>query len=229
MGEADKDEDIIVRIVSWYANIFKKEIAASKDKNIKLDMMDISKLVCSDVEIGEIRPEDIYIKLKDILLNKGIDVSIDECGNGEKFIILRLLKIPIINGSMPAKVTKISGDKKKNFFDILKDNKLYDKDTKNLLCPNCLLYSVKYSTSSYKEYDKIWRCDNCFVVVNYRSYDVVLDDKDKYQIYKLWGVDAIRILTNESMKNTKRFIASYFKNSCITKKDKCLYFDFFKD
>ena len=208
-----------------HTHIFKKEIEMSKDKKIKLDMMDISKLVCSDTIIEKKYSEEICLKLKDILSNKGIDATIGEYDNGEKFLILRE-GIPVIYKPKPKVITN---NDKKNLQDILKDNKLYDKDTKSLLCPECHLYYVDYYTSTYKEFDKRWWCHNCLDVIIYRDYGIDLSDRDKYQIYKLWGAEALSVLTNESMKKTIGFVASYFKYSCVSKKDKCLYFDFFKE
>ena len=220
-------EDIVTKccnIVSWHVRFFKKEIEVSKDKKIRLDMRDISKLICSDTIVDAKYAEEICQNLKDIFSNKGISTTIEEYDNGEKFLILREEDMP--------KETKHSihnEDEKKNFNDILKNNKLYDEETKYLLCPRCNRYSVQYSTSSYKEYDKRWWCNHCLDVVIYRDYDLDISDKDKYHIYKLWGVEALSIFTNKSMKKTIGFVASYFKNCCVTKKDKCLYFDFFKE
>jgi ribosomal protein L37AE/L43A len=227
MGE-EKDIDLVIEeccnVVSWHSNIFKIEIDASKEKEIALDMSDISKLTLPHYRIERFS-EKICLKLKDMLKDKGIDVSIDEYGNGEKFVILKREKISV--GRLETIETSIIGEGE-NFLDILKDNKLYYKDTKKLLCPKCHRYSVTYSISTCKEYDKIWWCDNCIKIVNYINYNIYLDDKDKYQIYKLFGVEALNMLTKESMRKTISFISSYFKSGCIAKKDKCLYFDFFK-
>lgn len=227
----EKDIDVAIEeccnVVSWHSNIFKIEIDASKDKEITLDMSDISKLTIPHYRIGRFS-EKICLKLKDMLKDKGIDASIDEYRSGEKFLVLKKEKISV--GRSETTKTSIIGEGEiKNFLDILKDNKLYYKDTKRLLCPECHRYSVEYSISTCKEYDKIWWCDNCIKTINYRNYNIYLDDKDKYQIYKLWGVEALNILTKESMKKTISFISSYFKSGCIAKKDKCLYFDFFKE
>ena len=86
-----------------------------------------------------------------------------------------------------------------------------------------------YSTSSHKEYDKRWWCNHCLDVIIYHDYDLDISDKDKYHIYKLWGTEALSIFTKKSMKKTIEFVASYFKNCCVAKKEKCLYFDFFKE
>lgn len=107
--------------------------------------------------------------------------------------------------------------------------KILNEETKYLLCPGCNRYSVKYSTSNYDKYDKKWWCNNCLDAIIYHDYDIDLSDRDKYQIYKLWGAEALSIFTNKSMKKTIEFVAYYFKNCCVSKKDKCLYFDFFKD
>lgn len=226
----EKDIDDVIEkccnVVSWHANIFKIEIAASKDKEIIFDMSDISKLTLPHHRIGRYS-EKICLKLKDMLKNRGIDASIDEYRNGEKFLILKEEKILV--GRSESTISITSEEENKNFLDILKDNKIYFKEPKRLLCPECYRYSVTYSTSTCKEYDKIWWCSNCIKIINYRNYNMRLDDKDKYQIYKLWGVDALNILTKESMTRTISFISSYFKNGCISKKDKCLYFDFFKE
>lgn len=219
-------------IVSWHTDIFKKEIDMSKDKKIKLDMRDISKLICSDIIIEKRHSEEICLKLKDIFSNKGIDTTIDEYHNGEKFLTLRKREIPVIDKKIDTKVTTNSEDEKKNLRDILKDNKLYDQETKYLLCPECHRYSVEYSSRLEIENDKNdkkWWCNNCLDAIIYHDYDIDLSDKDKYHIYKLWGADALSIFTNKSMKKTIEFVASYFRNSCVSKKDKCLYFDFFKD
>ncbi len=129
--------------------------------------------------------------------------------------------------SNPTKTT-INKVDNKNFIDILKVNKIYDKETKYLLCPNCHLYRVEFlNLTLIKEYNQRWRCKNCASNINYSDYDMDLDDKDKYQIYKFWGIDALCILTNKNARTVIRFVASYFKSGCVSKKDKCLYFDFF--
>jgi len=227
----EKDIDVVIEeccnAVSWHSNIFKREICASEEKEITLDMSDISKLTLPIYRIERFS-EKICLKIKDRLKDKGIDVSIDEYDNGEKFLILKEEKISV--DRLETIETSIIGEgENKNFLDILKDNKLYHKDTKRLLCPKCHRYSVRYSISTCKEYDKIWWCDNCINVISYRGYNIYLDDKDKYQIYKLFGVEALNILTKESIRKTISFISSYFKSGCIAKKDKCLYFDFFKE
>ena len=236
-------EDIVTKscdIVSWHVRFLKKEIEMSQDKKIKLDMRDISKLICSDTIIDSKYSEEICQNLKDIFSNKGISTTIEEYENGEKFLTLRKEEDgPIIDKSKEVKTAEVktaevetviySENEKKNFNDILKNNKLYDEETKYLLCPECHRYSVIYSTSSYKEYDKRWWCNHCLDVIIYQDYDLDISDKDKYHIYKLWGAEALSIFTNKSMKKTIGFVASYFKNCCVTKKDKCLYFDFFKE
>lgn len=226
-------KDIIIEeccdIVSWHTNIFIKEIDMSRDKKIKLDMRDISKLICSDTIIENNHSEEICLKLKDIFSNKGIDATIDEYENGEKFLILRKREIPVIDKKIDIKVAINSENKKKNFRDILKDNKLFNEDDKYLLCPECNHYSAKYSTSNYNKNDKKWWCNNCLDTIIYPDYHLDISDKDKYHIYKLWGADALSIFTRQSMRKTIEFVASYFRNSCVSKKDKCLYFDFFKD
>lgn len=218
-------------IVSWHTNIFKKEIDMSKDKKIKLDMRNISKLVCSDTIIEKKDSEEICLKLKDILSNKGIDVTIEEYDNGEKFLTLRKGDIPVIDKKIDTRIITNGEYENKSFRDILKDNKLFSRETKYLLCPECRRYSVEYSTSNWNKYDKKWWCNYCLEHIIYKDYDIDIDlsDKDKYHIYKLWGAEALSIFTQQSMKRTIGFVASYFKNSCVSKKYKCLYFDFFKD
>jgi hypothetical protein len=135
-----------------------------------------------------------------------------------------------MRGIVVEKYCKIRENESKNFADILKTNKLYDKETKYLLCPNCHIYCVGYLSSKLiEEYYNRWWCKNCISSINYHDYDVDIDDKDKYQIYKLWGLDALSTLTNESIRTLKRFVASYFKSSCVSKKDKCPYFNFFDE
>ncbi len=114
------------------------------------------------------------------------------------------------------------------FHNFLKDNKLYNDKTRYLICPRCYRYSVKFSKNSYTN-SSTWWCDRCLDDVNYYGYNLETNAKDKYHIYKLWGVDALAVLTNENLKKTVKFVASYFKESCVVKKDKCLYFDFFKE
>ena len=210
-----------------HTHILEKEIEMSKNKKIIFDMGNISKLVCSDTIIKKKYSEEICLKLRDILSNKGIDVTIDEYGNGEKFLTLKKGKT-VIDKPKPTKINECSEDEN-SLRAILKDNKLYDKEIKSLLCPECHHYCVDYYTSMFKEYDKRWWCHNCLDVIIYRDYNIDLSDKDKYQIYKLWGAEALSILTNESMKKTIGFVGSYFKYGCMSKKDKCLYFDFFKE
>ncbi len=109
---------------------------------------------------------------------------------------------------------------------------MFNEETKYLLCPECHHHYVKYSSRLEIEngkHDKKWWCNNCLNPIIYHDYHLDISDKDKYHIYKLWGADALSIFTNKSMKKTIEFVASYFRNSCVSKKDKCLYFDFFKD
>lgn len=236
-------------IVSWHAYFFKKEIEMSKDKKIKLDMRDISKLVDPDIIIYAAYSEAICKNLKDILSNKGIYATIGEYNNGEKFLVLRTEEekeedIPIINKGIKNKKIKNkeivnkeidietvihNEEEKKNFRDTLKNNKLYNDDTKYLLCPECNRYSVEYSASSYYKDSKKWWCSRCTKKIIYHNYDIDISDKDKYHIYKLWGVDALSVLTSQSMKRTISFVGSYFKDCCVSKKDRCLYFDFFNE
>ena len=224
-------EDIVTKccnIVSWHVLFFKKEIEMSQDKKIRLDMRDISKLICSDTIIEAKYSEEICHNLKDIFSNKGIS-TIEEYDNGENFLILRKGDMPIIDKIKEAKHHIHKEDENKNFNDILKNNKLYYEDTRHLLCPECHRYSVAHSTSSYDKYDTKWWCNRCLKAIIFHNYNLDISDKDKYHIYKLWGAEALSIFTNQSMKKTIGFVASYFKNCCVTKKDKCLYFDFFKD
>lgn len=210
-------------MVSWHSKIFKKEIEVSKDKEIRLDMDNISKLICSHRKIHNKQSEEICLRLKDIFRNNGIDATINEYYNGEKFLSLRKLNVSIDELKI-----SVSIKGKETFNDFLKDNKLYNKDIKYLLCPKCHRYCVEFMTDSYKK-RKTWWCHNCFVDINYCDYVLDLSDKDRYQIYKLCGIDALKTFTNESTKQISKFVASYFKNSCMAKKDKCIYFDFFKE
>lgn len=225
-------EDIIEKccnIVSWHVRFFKREIEMSQDKKIKLDMRDMSKLICSDTIIDAKHSEEICQNLKDIFSNKGINATIGEYNNGEKFLIMRNEDIKEDKYIARNTHNVHKKDKTKSFKEILRDNKLFDDDTRYLLCPECNRYSVEYSTSSYREYDKKWWCNNCLDVIIYYDYGINISDKDKYHIYKFWGAEALSIFTNISMKKTIGFVASYFKNCCITKKDRCLYFDFFNE
>lgn len=212
-------------IVSWHAYFFKKEIEMSKDKKIKLDMRDISKLVDPDIIIYAAYSEAICKNLKDILSNKGIYATIGEYNNGEKFLVLRTEEEKEID----IETVIHNEEEKKNFRDTLKNNKLYNDDTKYLLCPECNRYSVEYSASSYYKDSKKWWCSRCTKKIIYHNYDIDISDKDKYHIYKLWGVDALSVLTSQSMKRTISFVGSYFKDCCVSKKDRCLYFDFFNE
>jgi hypothetical protein len=210
-------------IVSWHSKIFKKEIEVTKDKEIKLNMDNISRLICSYKKINIKQSEEICARLKDIFRTKGIDAIVDEYYNGEKFLILREQNVAI---DEPRIVVSIKG--KENFNDYIKDNKIYIKDIKYLLCPKCHRYCVEF-TADYYTKRKTWWCHNCLIDINYIDYDLGLSDKDKYQIYKLYGIDALKTFTNESTKQISKFVASYFKNSCMAKKDKCVYFNFFKE
>jgi hypothetical protein len=210
-------------IVSWHSKIFKKEIEFSTIKEIKLDMDNISKLICSHKKINNKQSEEICARLKDIFQKKGIDAIVGEYYNGEKFLILRLSNVSIVEPKISVNI-----EEKENFNDFLKHNKLYIKDVKYLLCPNCHRYCADFMTDSYKK-RRIWWCHNCLVDINYNDYDLDFSDKDKYQIYKLWGIDALKTFTGESTKQISKFVASYFKNSCMAKKDKCMYFNFFKE
>ncbi len=127
------------------------------------------------------------------------------------------------------KETKIipSEGKIKRFHTFLKDNKLYDEKTKHLICPECYYYAVKFSVNYYTKISK-WRCERCAKYIIYSYYNLDLSDKDKYRIYKIWGIDALSLLTNKNIKETRKFVGSYFKDRCIAKEDKCPYFGILK-
>ena len=172
--------------------------------------------------VGE-DPDLIYQAIKNVLKEEGIVVVIGTDKYKSMFLTFNFNEI-----NLPAKYM-LDREKIEKFHKFLENNKLYNEDTKYLLCPECHRYSVEYSTSSYREYDKRWLCNHCLDVFVYYDYNLDISNKDKYHIYKLWGAEALSIFTNKSMKRTIGFVASYFKDCCVTKKDKCLYFDFFKE
>ena len=105
-------------------------------------------------------------------------------------------------------------DNQKSEIDIVYNNRL--------LCPKCHNYSVEYVI-----YDKEWRCNNCNKAI---IYNLKISDKDKYQIYKLWGIEALSEFTNEHIEKIERFVASYFKRYCLEeKKENCIYYDSMRD
>lgn len=161
----------------------------------------------------------IYQSVRDILLEEGIIITLGN-NNGVKFLGFSCIKVPMIY--MPGH------DDIDKFHTFLKDNKLYNEENGYLVCPECNRYTVKYSVDSYSN-NSTWWCEHCIKDIIYYGYDLEISDKDKYHIYKLWGIDALSVLTNESVNKSRKFVASYFKECCINKKDKCLYFDFFKD
>lgn len=105
------------------------------------------------------------------------------------------------------------------------DKKFYDENTHSLLCPKCYNYSVEYFNNLKK-----WSCNTCETVGNiYYKINVILTDKDKYHIYKFWGVEALSQLTYESLGEIKKFVGSYFKKGCSSVGEKCIYSDYFKE
>lgn len=162
-------------------------------------------------DIGE-DPETVYNAIKKILLKEGIIVNMDIDKGKSVFLTFSFNSLK---------------HKEEKFYKSL-DNKLFGEDTKYLLCPECNRYSVEYYASSFNKNDKKWWCNHCLDTIVYSDYDIALSDRDKYQIYKLWGIDALSIFTQQPVKKVIGFVASYFKNCCVRKKDKCLYFDFFK-
>jgi hypothetical protein len=162
----------------------------------------------------------IYEIVKDILLEEGIITSFGSKEDGTKIFTFSNIQIPMVN--MPGL------EEIKKFHNFLKENRLYDDKKRYLICPRCYHYSVKFSKNSYAN-NSSWWCDYCLDDIIYYGYNLEISDKDRYHIYKLWGADALSVLINENLKKTIRFVASYFKESCVVKKDKCLYFDFFRD
>jgi hypothetical protein len=171
-------------------------------------------------DIGE-DPETVYHAIKKVLLKEGIVVNMIIDSYKSLFLTFSFSKENEENEE--------NKEKEERFHKSLENNKLFNEETKYLLCPECNYYSVKYSTSNYDKNDKKWWCNNCLTPIIYPDYHLDISDKDKYHIYKLWGAEALSIFTNKSLKKTIGFVGSYFKNCCVTKKDKCLYFDFFKE
>jgi hypothetical protein len=188
--------------ISWLKEMI------NKNRIFKIDM---SHLYDYFGDIGE-DPETVYNAIKKILLKEGIIVDMDIEGY-KLFLTFSFNSLDSLENKE---------EKSYKFLDSLFG------DTKYLLCPKCNRYSVEYYASSFDKNDKKWWCNHCIETIVYSDYHIDLTDRDKYQIYKLWGVDALSIFTKQSMKKTVGFVASYFRDCCIRKKDKCLYFDFFK-
>lgn len=193
-------------------------------------MQYISSLIGLDIKIGKKYSEAICINLKEIFLAEGIDVDIKTYSNDEKFMILKKMQryvspvfhlsdIPIINIPDDAEKEKFHG--------FLNNNKLFN--SKLLACPRCNRYSVEYSNPNFRRSLSKWWCRDCKRHMSYYGYSLNIDDRDKYKIYKLWGLDALNNLMNEPLSRTMNFIGNYFKNCCVSKKDRCIYSNFFEE
>jgi len=105
---------------------------------------------------------------------------------------------------------------------------LIDKDSHLLICPICSTYSVEYLIKS-----KEWFCNLCDEKIDIDDslelYNLSMTDKDKYNIYRYWGIYALCGLTGNTYSETKTFISSYFENGCTSIGDNCLYYDHFKE
>lgn len=106
--------------------------------------------------------------------------------------------------------------------ELLDNDKLYDENTHLLYCPDCHRYEVRFMGGR-----DAWICNWCSKQTYYDDFK--FSDKNKYQIYKLWGIEALRDVTHMKLDVAKQFVASYFKKCCETKKDKCLYFGIFEE
>lgn len=197
----------------------------SRNGTFKIDMADLHDYFG---DIGE-DPETVYRAIKKVLLTEGIVVSMDIDSYESLFLTFSFSDIRPPLKDKEKKVYLTNKEKEENFHKSLEDNKLFNEETKYLLCPECNRYSVEYSTSSYDKNDKKWWCNHCLNPIIYHDYHLDISDKDKYHIYKLWGAEALSIFTHKSLNKTIGFVASYFKGCCVSKKDKCLYFDFFKE
>lgn len=106
--------------------------------------------------------------------------------------------------------------------ELLDKDKFYDENTHFLYCPECHRFEVRFIGGQ-----DAWICNWCTRQTNYEIFK--FSDKNKYQIYKLWGVEALRDITHMRLEVAKQFIASYFKKCCETKKNECLYFGIFEE
>lgn len=111
---------------------------------------------------------------------------------------------------------------------LLSKKKLFDEDTHLLICPTCATYSVHY----HQKADK-WICDICDSYVNvYKSltiFDLDFSDQDKYNVYKIYGIEALLYLTDFYWDEAQRFVAQFFEESCTSKGDSCPYNYLFED
>lgn len=203
--------------IFWLKNII------MKNKKFRIDTSDIGDYfgrVDSD-------PEIIYRAIRTVLSEEGIDVAISIDSNRSTFFTFSFAKTNNDDSYIKYILSNEDIGKLREF---LKHNRLCDEKTQYLICPKCHTYSVEYSKMG-SDSIKRWWCNHCIDVIVYHHHlaDLGIRDKDKYHVYKLWGADALSAFTNTSMKKTTTFIGSYFRNCCTAKKDKCLYFDFFKE
>jgi len=100
---------------------------------------------------------------------------------------------------------------------LLSNKKIYDYISKSMLCPYCNNYSVKYSDA--------WLCNECNQImvmknsnsdhsfggsdVDINSLEWDLTKKDKYDIYRIYGIEALVNLTGESQYDISDYIRLY--------------------
>jgi hypothetical protein len=91
-------------------------------------------------DIGE-DPETVYLAIKRVLLKEGIIVNM--IVHESVFLTFSF------NDVNKEKIYTINKEKEELFHKYLKDNKLFDEETKYLSCPECSHYSVEYSISGW--------------------------------------------------------------------------------
>lgn len=136
-------------------------------------------------------------------------------------------KLKMIEQEEKEEEAKLKQLEEKSSF-LLSNKKLLDSDSHLLICPECATYSVHYYLKNNK-----WICDYCDSYVDASKsldvFDLNFADKNKYKIYKFYGIEALIELTDYSWNEAQRFVSKFFEDSCTTKGDQCLYSNYFEE
>lgn len=95
-------------------------------------------------------------------------------------------------------------------------------------------YSVPYSVKKYANEINDWICSNCYkkkvrVEESINRFGLNFPDKEKYHIYKTYGIEALSKCTGDSEDETRRFVGSYFEKCCTSMGNNCLYFNYLEE
>lgn len=152
-----------------------------------------------------------------------VDVPEEKIEEKPKRIIKKPIPEPIIEEKVEEKIEEnVEIFPPPDVQELLDNDKFYDENTRLIICPECHKYGVEFLSETKK-----WYCTRCMGSPHYDDYK--FSDKNKYQIYKLWDMYALMDVAHVKLDMAKRFVASYFKKCCNTKKDKCLYFGIFEE